>query len=626
MLGGHRRWSTVSLLVVLALGAGACSGDDDDGADAASPDAGSTAIGGDGACDDLDPARCLLPWPNDRFTVADPSTATGLRLAIPADGTPTNVDGVPLDVTDQNRADGFSPASTILTFVPGVDLEASGVAPSTDIGASLEEAAPITLTDLTTGERWPYWAELDAPAPGGEQLLMVHPAVALAEARTYEVAMTGLVGADGEALADEYQRTWTFTVASAESLSGRLRSMVEAAGDGVPAFAVTSVSDGSPVIVEGTYEIPNHLDNDGGTGGRFLLGDDGLPVINADHPTAEAPFTCVIGSTPGAGTVVYGHGLLGSRDEVLSLGEITGLAGLNACATDWIGMATEDIPTVLETLGELSAFPAQADRLQQGQLAFSLLGRLVNAPDGFASDPAFQTSAGESLLEEDGALFVGNSQGGVLGGAVSAVTDEWERAVLGVPGIGYNLLLPRSSDWPEFQAVFDPAYPDPIDRLIVLELIQLLWDRGENSAYAQHLTADPYDGVPAKTVLLVEAFGDHQVANVSTEVLARTIGAAVTDPALDPGRSTAVEPYWGIDVLDGFPASGSVLSVWDYGTPPPPTVNLPPREPEYGEDPHGAGSSEPGVLTQALTFLTSGEVIDVCGGEPCRGRQLDGGQ
>ena len=208
-------------------------------------------------------------------------------------------------------------------------------------------------------------------------------------------------------------------------------------------------------------------------------------------------------------------------------------------------------------------------------MAFSLLGRLVNAPDGFAADPAFQTADGESLLAEDGAVFVGNSQGGVLGGAVSAVTDEWERAVLGVPGVGYNLLLPRSSDWPEFQAVFDPAYPDPIDRVIVLELIQLLWDRGENSAYVQHLTADPYEGVPAKTVLLVEAFGDHQVANVSTAVLARTIGAAVTDPALEPGRSDDVEPYWGITVLDGFPATTSVLSVWDYGTPAPPTVNLP---------------------------------------------------
>lgn len=624
MLGRRRGVIVGALLAVLALGAGACSGDDGGsaGSDEAAAPSGS-AVGGDGTCDDLDPAHCLLPWPNDRFTVPDPSTETGLRLAIPAEGTPENVDGVPVDVTDQNRADGFSPASTILTYVAEVDLEASGVAPSTDIGASLDDDAPITLTDLTTGERWPYWAELDAPAPEGEQLLMVHPAVALTEAHRYEVAIDHLVQADGTPVAEDAVRTWSFTVASADSLSGRLRSMIEAIGDDVPAFEVTSVSGADPVVVEGTYEIPNFLDNDGSPGGRFALGDDGLPQVNADHPTAEAPFTCILGSEADAGTVIYGHGLLGSREEVLSLADITSLAGLNACATDWIGMATEDLGTVTSILQDVSGFPAQADRLQQGQMAFSLLGRLANDPAGFAGDTAFQTRLGESLLSEAGAVFVGNSQGGVLGGAVSAVTDEWDRAVLGVPGIGYNLLLPRSSDWPQFQAVFDPAYPDPIDRVITLELIQLLWDRGENSAYAQHLTTDPYDGVPAKTVLLVEAFGDHQVANVSTAVLARTIGAAVMDPALEPGRSEDVEPFWGIAVLDGFPATSSVLSVWDYGTPASPTVNLPPTDPEYGQDPHGAGSSEPGVLTQALTFLTSGEVIDVCRGAPCRGRQID---
>jgi hypothetical protein len=608
--------------VVLVAGA-ACSSDD-----SASDDTTTTTTVVEevvrGTCDTVDPDHCLLPWPNDRFTVADGSTPTGVRLLLPADGTPVNADGVPVDVVEQNRADGFSPMSTILTWAPTVDVEASGLAPSTDIGSSLDEDAPIRLTDLTTGDRWPYWAELDAQAPEGEQVLMAHPAIALTEAHQYEVAVDGLVDADGEPLPDDRQRTWTFTVASADSLSGRLRSMVDQAGDATPAFEVTSVSGQDPVVVEGTYAIPNFLDNDGSTGGRFDLGEDGMPAVNEANPTAQAPFTCLLGTAPEAGTVVYGHGLLGSREEVLSLADITSLGGLNACATDWIGMATEDLGTVTSILQDVSAFPEQADRLQQGQLAFHLLGRLVNRPDGFASDPAFR-SGGRSLLAEDGAVFVGNSQGGILGGAVSAVTDEWQRVVLGVPGIGYDLLLPRSSDWPEFQAVFDPAYPDPVDRVIVQQLIQLLWDRGENSAYAQHLTTDPYDGVRPKQVLLVEAFGDHQVANVSTEILARTIGAAVALPALEDGRSHSVEPFWGIDELTGFPADGSVLSVWDYGTPAPPDVNLPPTEPEFGEDPHGAGSSEPGVLTQAITFLTTGEIVDVCRGAPCLGRRIDEG-
>jgi hypothetical protein len=285
-------------------------------------------------------------------------------------------------------------------------------------------------------------------------------------------------------------------------------------------------------------------------------------------------------------------------------------------------MSDQDLVVLAGILQDLSGFPAWADRMQLGHLAFHLLGRLVNDPAGFASDPAFAAADGTSALAVDGAVFVGGSQGGILGGAVSAVTDQWERVVLAVPGIGYNTLLTRSSNWPQYQAVVDAAYEDPLGRAIGLELIQLLWDRGENAAYAQHLTQDPYPGVPAKTVLLVESFGDHQVANVSTEVLARTIGATVTDPALAPGRSSAVEPMWGIEVVT-LPTTGSFLSVWDFGTPASPPDNRPPLPPESGTDPHGAVTSEPGVLLQAIGFLRTGEIPDVCGAAPCLGRPLD---
>ena len=49
-------------------------------------------------------------------------------------------------------------------------------------------------------------------------------------------------------------------------------------------------------------------------------------------------------------------------------------------------------------------------------------------------------------------------------------------------------------------------------------MIQMLWDRGEANGYAWHMTSDPYANTPLHTVLLHEAFGDHQVANVATEV------------------------------------------------------------------------------------------------------------
>ena len=48
-------------------------------------------------CDPLDPAQCLLPFPNDHFTVADPTTATGRRVSF-------SVAAMPRNGTDARRA------------------------------------------------------------------------------------------------------------------------------------------------------------------------------------------------------------------------------------------------------------------------------------------------------------------------------------------------------------------------------------------------------------------------------------------------------------------------------------------------------------------------------------------
>jgi hypothetical protein len=182
--------------------------------------------------------------------------------------------------------------------------------------------------------------------------------------------------------------------------------------------------------------------------------------------------------------------------------------------------------------------------------------------------------------------------------------------------MNYSTLLDRSVDFDPFGVLLDPNYPDWIDRQQVILLAQMLWDRGENDAYARHLTRDPYRHTPAKQVMLYEAFGDHQVANVATEVLARTIGARLRVPALAPGRSLDVQPFWDIPTVSRLPDSGrSYLVVWDFGTPAPPTTNEPNRA---GEDPHGQGRDRPDVLTLATSFLDHGTLVDTCGGGPCR--------
>src|SRR5829696_3842709 len=62
-------------------------------------------------CDALDTRSCLLPFPSDAYTRDDASTDTGRRVNMAPNSTTSNASGVPVDLTEWNRNDGFSPNS-----------------------------------------------------------------------------------------------------------------------------------------------------------------------------------------------------------------------------------------------------------------------------------------------------------------------------------------------------------------------------------------------------------------------------------------------------------------------------------------------------------------------------------
>jgi hypothetical protein len=167
-------------------------------------------------------------------------------------------------------------------------------------------------------------------------------------------------------------------------------------------------------------------------------------------------------------------------------------------------------------------------------------------------------------------------------------------------------------------------YQEPNETSLNIALLQMLWDRVETSGNASHLTRDTYSAdTPAKKILLHVAFGDHQVANVSAEVEARTIGARIHQPALASGRhhdeQLAEDPtnaaYFGIEPLPNGPYDGSAIIVWDSGTPTPPTAPTPPRA---GRDPHETPRRNANAQLQKSAFLaTGGAVVDVCNGSAC---------
>ena len=664
------------------------------------------------SCDPIDPSACLHPFPNDFFTV-DADTPTGKRVALPQDGTPKNRLGRPIDVSDLNRADGFSPGSSIIAKVPGLDtladFRASKLPPIDDPRQSLSRTSPVVVINARTGRRHMVWAEIDSnPEDPADRTLIVRPAQNFAEGQRYIVALRDLREADGtriprsdafDAFVDgtaEGERAdqmdaifaclakagvkrdrlflaWDFTVASAESTTGRMLSIRDRAfaqlgdenladrkvagsapkavvnpdlpddlptGDSpVQLDGITEYADG-PIArkIRGKLTVPCFLNAPGcPTGSQFQLGPDGTPIQIPGNTTVY-DWSCNVPRVDGkVRPLLYGHGLLGQQEEISWGGnpEFAQQHGFMYCAVDWNGMAFKDIPNVLAVLQDLSRFPTLVDHIEQGYLGFLLLGRALVHPDGITKDPAFGGKVDRSEL-----FYDGNSQGGIYGGALLAIAPDHERAVLGVPGMNYSTLLARSVDFDgyakgDFEGAETPFgmydnYPDELQRPLVFALIQMLWDRADPNGYAAHMTTDPLPNTPTHKALLQVGFGDHQVADITTEVEARTAGLRVHRPLLAEGRerfrdrpypsTPAPEAFQGVKSLGdpGYAFDGSGVVFFDTGKNPAPwAANLPPRD---GEDPHEAVRRAPAARAQKAAFLrTGGSIIDACGG-PCTTR------
>src|SRR5205807_1187403 len=174
-------------------------------------------------------------------------------------------------------------------------------------------------------------------------------------------------------------------------------------------------------------------------GARFLYGPDGLPMQNPLVPTIDVPFVCTIPPTATPRTpahpTLYGHGLLGTRFE--STGGSTDRdreRNFMPCATEWMGFAGSDFTNAAETLADPSNMASMADRAQQGFLDFLYLGRALAHPRGLAIDPAFQSADGKPLFKTNELFYDGNSQGGIMGGALTALAPDFTRSTLGVTG------------------------------------------------------------------------------------------------------------------------------------------------------------------------------------------------
>ncbi|MEA2335734.1 MAG: hypothetical protein QOG40_2224, partial [Solirubrobacteraceae bacterium] len=149
-------------------------------------------------------SECMLPFPDDYYTKADPTSPTGRRIDFRELATPTNASSQHIEVAPYNTGDGFSPGSVIALKVPGIettsDVAATHAASINHLVRYKNAKAPVVVIDTSTGQRWPIWVEIDSTVKSEKANLEIHPSVNFTSGDRYIVALRNLKNAKKEHL------------------------------------------------------------------------------------------------------------------------------------------------------------------------------------------------------------------------------------------------------------------------------------------------------------------------------------------------------------------------------------------------------------------------------------------
>lgn len=606
-------------------------------------------------CDPLAPELCAFPFPSNVFTKSDATTPTGRRLALTESTTLRSDDGVATDPGPWNAADGFSPGVAAMVGLPGA--RATGLPTIDAPEASLDPDSPTVLMDAETGRRIAHFVEIDAThRSDARRAFMLRAAERMEDGTRYIVAIRSVRDAAGELLpasdafvalrdgtpSDEptvearrglyrdiftrlrdagvdiadLQLAWDFTTASLENNTGTLLTIrdeaLAALGGTGPAYEVTSVVENPDpgiafrLVVE--IEVPLYLDMPS-TGGRLQRGEDGRPRSDSKFAVPMLVLIPDSAMDQPAGLMQYGHGLLGSRGE-LDNPHIRSFAdeyGYVVFGVDWMGMASDDVVTILSALtsGTFHDFAATPDRMHQGMLNALFAMRTMST--SFADDPDYGR-----YIDPTRRHFLGISQGAIFGGTYMTITTDVVRGCLGVGGQPFGLLLPRSDAFGTFLNAARSTWSDTYAPMHMISLIQMLFDRVSPNGYTHHLQNDPLPGTPAHQVIVRLAVGDHAVTPWGGQVMARAIGAAHLD--------TGVRDVWGFEAVDEV-SHASALVEYDFGLPDAPLENTPMLA---CNNPHQVLRELEAARMQLDTFFRTGVVRNVCPNGVCTYPELGG--
>lgn len=543
---------------------------------------------------DLDKHACLYPFPSDVFTKSDDSTRTGIHLDLPSAALPVStVTEQPLDATIYNHRDGFSSATSVYVAFP-VTLDKAQLPDFDHADATLRDDSPIGILRADTGERVPFFAELDGNAEddGSLPLLLLHPMARLRPATRYLVYVRGLRDQAGAIAAplpgfaalrdgkldeesprrtaqsrqavvlsrlaelsipdDDLQVAWDFTTGSDEALHDRLLAMRDAAFADLaaqPPTAPITITDSLTDAPDrpssqrmahrllGTFIAPTFLTATGesGTLPRLLRGADGEPTLRGRDRfdlTIHVP-DCVKSAPGPLPVLLYGHGTFSTG--ALELDSVVQRElGNRLCVVqvgfDWLGLALPDGPHFFTRAAR--DWNDFPVHAERLQQAHVNLAVLARLIRQGALDALPElVPMGRPLSDRNQIYFFGISEGAIQGATALTLSPDLSRGALHV-GCGFwSFYMWRSTDGTHFLPVLADGYPDAADRQALLALGQLEYDFTDPANYGSHLLRDPLRGVTTKPVLYHEGLGDAAVPNLATRRMVRVIGLPLLTPS-----------------------------------------------------------------------------------------------
>ncbi|HEY4243936.1 MAG TPA: hypothetical protein VGM88_29180 [Kofleriaceae bacterium] len=605
------------------------------------------------ACNPLGGDGCLLPWPSSIYLTTDATTATGYRLVLPAAGMPKNADGAVIDPTLLGRWDGFSPTGFLLAMFPN-GVSSDGLPPFSDPDQSLSADSPIVLVNMDTGERAPFFAEVDQNVTEvTRRALIIRPLARLAEKSHYAVGIRNTVkDKDGNALTpsegfvalrdgkpynhplfaalqasseamftalatagvqkSDLVLAWEFRTASDAMLQGDLTTMRGAAlpamgTDGANlTFVATPQSNTAQSHARyiGTFTSPNFLtDPLAGNDAKLTRDGSGKPMMTGmrDANFAAIVPKCVETQPLPRPTIIFGHGLFGSAASYLDDDFVQSLAEdhcLIILAGDFIGLTQNDLQGVTLAINDLNRGPTVVEKLGQSIVDFMSLEHIARGPMATADEFKYN---GTPVIDTTKIYYVGGSLGGIMGNAIMAYDPNLVRGVLAVPGGIWSMLIERSNAWFLLIGAAMGAYPDPSVYELNLAFLGMAFEPYDPITTAKHVIKDPLFGNPPKKILMWYSLGDCLVNNLTTEFIAREMGIPILGPA--------VKMPWGLPPMTG-PLDNGVMIFNDHPTPLPPTTNVPPS---VDNGTHSGINKKAAALRAVESFLLDPqEVVDAC--------------